>query len=300
MPIISRPYADDADYGRMRHLLTEITAIGGDAHYCTVGDLDWWNAQTGDGPGAVRTTRLWFADDGELIGFSWPGDGQADLLVHPRHPALVDEMLDWAEADWRATGAAGQGPLTFTTRSFDGDADRVARLRARGYQRQERALIYRGQSLAGALPEPPIPAGYTVRNMGGEEDLDRRVAVHRAAFAPSRMTTVKHRAVMASQTYRPELDLFAVAPDGSFASYCIIWFDTANRIGVFEPVGTHPDHQRRGLGKAVLAEGLRRLRALGAQRAFVGSNHTNVASNALYESVGFRLVDEDHAWTKTV
>lgn len=300
MPIISRPYADDADYTRMRELLTEITAVGGDGHYCTVGDLDWWNAQRGDGPGAVRTTRLWFMGGGELIGFLWPGDGQADLLVHPGHRAIIDVMLDWAEEDWRATGAAEHGPLTFTTHSYDGDADRVARLQARGYQRKERALIYRGQSLDGALPAPPTPAGYTVRNMGGEDDLERRVAVHRAAFAPSRMTTAKYRAVMASQAYRPDLDLFAVAPDGSFASYCIIWFDTTNRIGVFEPVGTHPDHQRRGLSKAVLAEGLCRLRALGAQRAFVGSNHNNAASNALYQSVGFRPVDVDHDWTKAL
>ena len=92
----------------------------------------------------------------------------------------------------------------------------------------------------------------------------------------------------------------AVAPDGSFASYCLVWFDAANRQGLFEPVGTHPDHQRRGLGKAVLAEGLRRLKALGALSAFVNSHLSNVASNMLYESVGFRLVDENHRWKKTL
>lgn len=105
---------------------------------------------------------------------------------------------------------------------------------------------------------------------------------------------------MTIQLYRPELDLFAVNPDGSFASVCIIWFDTANRIGVVEAVVARPDHQRRGLGKAVRAGGLRRPWVLGARRGFGGSNHNNVASNALYESVGFRLVDEEYAWTKTV
>ena len=39
-----------------------------------------------------------------------------------------------------------------------------------------------------------------------------RVNVHRAAFAPSRMTTTKHRAVMAAPTYRPELDLYFHQP----------------------------------------------------------------------------------------
>lgn len=296
MSMTSRPYADDADYAEMRRLL-RAHAAADDRHYCTVGDLDWWNAQRGDAPGSVRAARLWFADSGELAGFIWPGRAEADCIAHPAHPAVVDAMLDWCEA---VASASGPGTSPFTTHANDGDADRVARLGARGYRRQERALLYRRRSLDGALPEPTLPAGYAVRSFAGEEDLERRVAVHRAAFAPSRMTAEKHRAVMASPTYRPELDLFTVAPDGTFASYCLVWFDEANRIGVFEPVGTHPGQQRRGLGRAVLAEGLRRLRGLGAEKAFVGSNFDNVASNALYEAVGFRLVDAFHAWEKTL
>jgi mycothiol synthase len=71
-------------------------------------------------------------------------------------------------------------------------------------------------------------------------------------------------------------------------------------MAIFEPVGTDPDFQRRGLGKAVLSEGFRRLRALGARVAYVNSADDNPASNALYEAVGFRLVDENHAWTKAL
>src|SRR5207248_840451 len=108
------------------------------------------------------------------------------------------------------------------------------------------------------LPVPVPPPGYALRHVRGEADLERRVAVHRDAFAPSRMTVAKHRAVMGAPTYRPELDLVAVAPDGSFAAYCIAWFDAANRLGVFEPVGCHSAHRRLGLATAVMREGLRR------------------------------------------
>jgi hypothetical protein len=34
------------------------------------------------------------------------------------------------------------------------------------------------------------------------------------------------------------------------------------RTAAFEPVGTHPTHQRKGLGKALMAEGLRRVHAI--------------------------------------
>ena len=297
MPTTTRLYAGEDDYALMRGLLLLHVANCDDLHYCTLGDLDWWNAQSGDGPGSVRHAQLWFAEDGTLIGFVWPRGDSAELVAHPAHLDLFDAMLDWAEDGARASD---QAYTTFSTYDFDKDDDRVARVARHGYRRLDDCFRYRQRPLGGDLPAPPIPAGFSVRNLGGEEDLERRVAVHRAAFHPSRMTVEKHRAVMASPTYRRELDLVVVAPDDSFAAYCIVWFDEVNRIGVFEPVGTHPDYQRRGLGKVVLAEGLRRLRDLGAERAFVISLGRGVAANALYESVGFRFIDETHAWEKAL
>ena len=60
-----------------------------------------------------------------------------------------------------------------------------------------------------------------------------------------------------------------------------------NGVGLFEPVATHPDFQGKGLGKAVMAEGLRRMKAAGMKRAQVGFDPTNVAALALYTSMGF-------------
>src|ERR671936_569373 len=48
-----------------------------------------------------------------------------------------------------------------------------------------------------------------------------------------------------------ELDQVAVAPDGSFAAFCLCWLYEENRAGNLEPVGTHSDHRRRGLARAV-------------------------------------------------
>ena len=111
-----------------------------------------------------------------------------------------------------------------------------------------------------------MPASYALRHVEGEANRERRVTVHRAAFAPSPMSAAKHRAVMESQTYRPYLDLVVVAPDGSIAAFCIVWRAEANRLGDFEPVGTHPEHRSRGLGMAVQREGMRRLLSLGRGR----------------------------------
>jgi len=114
------------------------------------------------------------------------------------------------------------------------------------------------------------------------------------------MTVEKHRNVMKSATYRADLDLVVEAPDGSFAAYCLVWFDERNRFGLFEPVGCHSAHRRKGLTKAVMYEGMRRVKDLGATDAYVNSKLGEPAPAALYESVGMPVLDENHAWVKVV
>lgn len=55
-----------------------------------------------------------------------------------------------------------------------------------------------------------------------------------------------------------------------------------------------------GAGKAVITEGLRRLQNLSAREAVLYTNIGNSASKALYQSCGFEIIGEDHAWTKRV
>lgn len=291
--VTSRPFGGEDDYDALRRMLIATVAEGDEWHYCTVGDLDWWRYTDND-PRGIFTTQLWFAPDGTVIGCAWPVKNEIILLTDPRHRQIEAAMLDWAEARHRVGGS--NAPLI--AYSYEGDAARIALLRERGYTRQEHGYRYRRVALDGALPELPPPADYVLRSLRGDDEVAARVAVHRAAFAPSRMTIEKHRAVMAAPTYRRDLDLVAVAPDGSFAAYALGWFDAANRIGVFEPVGTNPAHQRRGLARAVLAEGLRRFQALGAWAAYINTNTDNVAANRAYEAVGFRVVDEEYRWAK--
>jgi GNAT superfamily N-acetyltransferase len=75
-------------------------------------------------------------------------------------------------------------------------------------------------------------------------------------------------------------------PAGGLASYVGIIWDPPNRRGLFEPVCTHPEHRGRGLALAVMREGLRRLRGLGAIDASVETGDMGPA-NVLYEAVRF-------------
>jgi ribosomal protein S18 acetylase RimI-like enzyme len=142
-----------------------------------------------------------------------------------------------------------------------------------------------------------LPTGYAFDHVRGEVDIARRAAVQRAAFESEFMTEAKARAVQASPTYRPELDLVIVAPDGDFAAFAQIWLDETNGVGVFEPLGVSAAHRRRGLGRAIMDEGARRLGELGARTAVVQTGFENSPALAMYQAAGFAELDRDYAWT---
>jgi len=82
--------------------------------------------------------------------------------------------------------------------------------------------------------------------------------------------------------YRRDLDIVAKAPNGEIAAFCTIWYDDAARSAVCVLMGTAPEHQRLGLGKAVIFEGLRRLQKMGCTRVF--ANGFDPPANALYRA----------------
>jgi mycothiol synthase len=146
-----------------------------------------------------------------------------------------------------------------------------------------------------------LPKGYTLRALGDAAELPARSWVSWKAFHPDEPDEAYdgwtwYPNVQRAPLYRRDLDLVAVAPNGELASFCTVWFDDVTRTGAFEPVGTAPAHQRRGLGKAVMVEGLRRLQRMGATLVTVGSYET--AAHALYASVGFTEVDLCTPWLK--
>jgi predicted N-acetyltransferase YhbS len=298
--ITHRPFADEADYQQMRTLLVQTYALGDPATYCSIGELDWWRWGPREQPNPIALAELWWNDD-TLIGIAWPSatwgkDMQVDLLAHPHHQTIEETMLDWVEAQQSA--APGSEPRSITAWAFTRDP-RTQALQERGYALTGLAFSYLGQRLDAAFPVQPLPPGYAIRHVEGEADFPARVEVHRDAFAPSRLTVDIYRTLVAeAPTYRPTLDLVVVAPDDSFAAYCLVWFDAASLIGVFEPVGCHSAHRQKGLTKAVMFEGLRRLQALGAEHAYVATLRGEIAANNLYASVGFTEIDATEGWKK--
>ena len=277
-----RPYRDERDLEAMRRLLMGAGAEAHRAGYLHVGDVVW---------------RLWEDEDGGLLGFAlfYPMYAGFGLQVHPQHRGggAEEGMLRWAEERARALAReeGHQGAIDAWD-VFEGDADRIALLGRRGFVRRPETYCLAARSLEGSLPAPEPPAGFVVRGLTGEDEAAERVA-HRPE-----VTAERYRAFMRAPGYERDLDLVAEAPDGRFGAYCICWMDLANGVGEFEPVGTRPGFRRQGLAKAVVLEGLRRMKARGAHTALVSFEGDNAPARRLYESVGSGVRSTIYTYTK--
>jgi ribosomal protein S18 acetylase RimI-like enzyme len=204
-----------------------------------------------------------------------------DCLVHPERKGteLQAALLEWFEQE-----ADGDGPLR--TFAFEDDEPTLAVLAAAGFAPEPdgRAMSFNVRDLA-PEPEPGVPEGFRLRTVR-EDDLAPRVDVHRAVWHPSRVTEESYANVRRAWPYRGDLDCVVEAPDGRFGAYALAWYDDANRVGELEPVGTHPEFRRLGLGAAVCRYAFSRLRAAGAEQVVVYSESD--PAQRLYESVGFR------------
>jgi GNAT superfamily N-acetyltransferase len=100
------------------------------------------------------------------------------------------------------------------------------------------------------------------------DDAERLAAVRNSAFDAGWSAAFREE-VMRKPGYHPERELLVVAPGGQVAAFTVTWLDELNKVGHFEPVGTHRGFRRRGLGRALLLHGLRELRRLGMETATV-------------------------------
>jgi ribosomal protein S18 acetylase RimI-like enzyme len=175
----------------------------------------------------------------------------------------------------------------------EGDAVLEAHLRARGFRRAPAPLLYLERSLLDPLPEPRLPAGFALANTSSRRELALRAAASHETFGsrqPFDRYLWRYERFRRSPVYDPQLNLAVVAPDGRVASFCTCWTDPTNRVGLFEPVGTHPAFRRLGLGRAVVLAGLERLRARGMRSAAVVAESCQPAAQRLYASAGFQPV----------
>ena len=297
------------DVQLMQGLAQRVTAdrpdlVNSDA---TFGELAWIWGKGHAADGGTWPRRLWFCDDA-LVAWAWAylphqvrrSDGSVKDItgaylgyqVHPGHAALVDEVIGWY-----ATVAAD---IERTVMPRAADQFALKRWAAHGYQTDPASLGDTGswtqlnERDLTDVEQPVLPDGFRFRT-ADEAGPEAAVQAHVDAWAPSTYTAEGYAGVRRTATYRGDLHVLVEAPDGTMAASTIMWLDEANKTAEFEPVGTHTDYRRLGLGTAMLLHGMHLAREAGATHMTVGClgapGHPN--ARGLYYGVGFREFTRD-------
>ena len=303
----ARPYAGNDDLVSLARFVAQLPeARRRRPSYYHPGDVAW-QLYSVDRSDDVRIWRI----DGAVVAFAiFEPPLTFQFALQPDAPAaLSHDVLAWIEerrvvagdVDVESVPIAYRhlGTRALATWAFDHDEERIAVLEAHGYERSVAGGVRFARALDAPLREVELPPGARFVDMT-DDHAEARAELHRAAWAvwgASQHTTEQYRRLRAAPLYDAGLDI-VLEHDGELVSYCVCWADEANGVGYFEPVGTRASATQRGYGRAVIREGMRRLRAKGIDVAFVGTAAVNVPAATLYVSAGFDGVARERFYVK--
>ncbi len=299
-PLTSRFYDSEKDLQQMLDMLMEARACTNDWRYAHVGELLFNFLMVACHLDPKEHIRLWHDGD-KLVGYAiLAEDPSFDFQVLPEYEwrGIETEALSWAEAlvvELRKQDSQRWGGHLVSGSRQD-NAKRIAFLEQHGFRPGgEFSEVNMLCSLNEPIPEAVIPAGCQVRAIAEENEIPDRAAAHREVWQPWTVGNVSdenYEYFMKLPGYIRDLDVVAVAPDGGIAAFVNGWIDPVNRIGDFGPVGARPAYRRQGLTRAALLEGLRRMKTHGMNRVCVSTGVSNTPAIRLYESVGFKIVNQ--------
>jgi mycothiol synthase len=293
MSITSRPYQDE-DLATLQNALANwIQQQGHDTGYCHVGDIPHriYNGIRGRLP-LDELVRIWETDE-QIIGFALaqPFYNTFDVFISPDYQGseLAREIFQWTYLTTRTfMNQIGREDKVVSTEVAETDNNRQILLTELGFVQGKNWINDTLHDLSEPIPEPMLPDGFTIRS-SAHDDYAQLAAVHSGAFGSDWSPELYRDEVMLKPGYDAKREMVVDAPDRRFAAFLIYWLDELNKVGLFEPVGTHSDFQRKGLGRALMNHTLGIMREHGMQYALVGHETDNPASTRLYESVGFKL-----------
>jgi len=295
MPIKFRNYTSQSgvteDYFRVREFLAGLGYT--EFPYAR---WDWMATHGWLDKTAVGKIGLW-EDERGIVGLATfdTRPGEAFCLARPECADLKRDMLLYA-----AENLGWDGEFGVVISDRDAAFQHIAA--SLGFvattKKENDAAFYPDETST----EYALPAGFCVTSMEETFDLYKYRSVLWKGFNHEQNGegpcpfAAEDEAAAREEMLRPNVDLSlkvaVVAPDGSFVSYCGMWYEPKAGFAVVEPVATDPAYRRMGFGKAVVSEGIRRVGARGAKLALVGS------SQQFYYSIGFRPYATATVWRR--
>lgn len=258
-----------------------------------------------------RDLRLWKDSRGNLIGFGQllitqqTHNLESNLYfgVHPTWcgNALDAEILQWSEQRMREVVKERTLPAKLRLSIRNNQILRRILLEQQGFA-AERRFLTMACPLEQSFSSPSLPDGFRLRSLTEEQDLKAWVDLLNESFIDHwdhhDITVETLKRWLKNPSYKPELSSVAMAPDGTFAAFCMGYINQDETIpnqdkdGWIKLLGTRRGFRKLGLGRAMLLTGIQQLKASGVDWVKLGVDADSLTSaTRLYQSVGFQKVD---------
>jgi mycothiol synthase len=275
-------------------------------------------------PILIPTENVFVAeeDDGRVVahGQLWFGNGEDESVfrtffqVHPirRGRGLEERMLAhlYARAEERL-GEALHARVNFYTFTNALEEQRNRVIERSGLREVRRSWLMLRDALEN-IPAPQFPTGLIIRTYRmGADDMEAHAALNDAfrdhwGFVEDTLEQWRH--FISGPNYKPELSAIAEdAATGRIAGYCHVTINAEEiarlgcKRGWIDILGVRREYRQRGLGTALLLQGLLNLRAAGMAQAQLGADSENLTGAVrLYERAGFKPHRTWITWRKPI
>lgn len=236
-----------------------------------------------------ETVPVWEGDSGIVaFGIIWPEHRAFDVVTRyglgdDASAVIVYEIIGLTEMNGRVE-----------TDVIGADEALLDLVRNLGFEKVPGGYVVTGRTLTVPTDIPETP--FMLRS-AAMVDVVQLAAVHSGAFG-SDWTPESYLRRMQMPGYIASDEIVAVAEDGTFAGFTNTWYDDLNNVGYFEPVGVHGAFHRRGIGSALLQEGMRRMCAAGMTTATVWHAVEDEGAATFYRSNGFEPLNSVSRWQR--
>ncbi len=224
--------------------------------------------------------------------------GETFFQINPDYANLapLEEMFEFAE---NKLPFKEKGRFLLRPRIREGNLLLEKIAEERGYKKREDAKETTSEIfLDRDLSYTTLPEGYQIKSMAEENNIEKRTLAFAKAFGnygtDDEVQPSSYVELQKCPDYHLDLDVFVKAPNNDFVSFCLIWYDELNKIGILEPVGTDPNLRKKGLAKAAVYEAMNRVKDKGAKKVYVGDGQQ------FYMSIGFEKKYIRYVWEKEI
>ena len=307
MKIIRTSFRFDKDLDEVRMFLLDIFNHTGMLHYLIPIKVE--NQKYGPcGPDysleddeAIKIWRDSNKDSDEIIAVSHRGSaGNYHVEIHPDFKSMEKEL--YQEIEKLEKEIVGNEKSRMYTYTVGPDILRPKVLTELGYEDYGLHEYNYEFPLDSSIPNNPLPEGYGLRSVRGEEDYVSIIEAIGTVYDHCRqnMTIEKMKFMAEADFYHHDLTLVVTDDEDRFVGFCMYRYDSSTSIAEIELLGVRPDFENLGLEKALISEGLRRV--LRYQPRLVCAVEVDVSDpmNQMLESAGFVQSVTMNQWGKVI